>query len=176
MGSRLVLGASTCALVLLASGGTAVLVTHGTQGLHPVPLTAPPPVVGNPRPAPTPLVVPPAPGSVLFGPATTRPVVRPAVHVVGPVPVQDVPAAPEEPAAEPPSVVAPPVVPEPPVVDEPVVDDPVVSPPVPGKDKGVRGPSKGRPDDDDRGFTAVGKKAHKDNRGHHKGQQKHAHG
>jgi hypothetical protein len=126
MGTRLVLGASTLSLVVLASGGTAVLVNHGARQLQHPPLSAPVPIAG-PRPGPSPLVVHRSPGSALFGPS------RPVRHQVVPVPaavqLPHVARPVVPPVAGPPVVVAPPVV-VPPVVEPPVVEPPVVEPPV----------------------------------------------
>lgn len=111
------LGVATAALVALATGGTTLLVSHGTRDLQP-----PAPVVAAPQPSPpgrAPVVVPRAPGSIALPPA----------HLV-------VPPVPAPPAAVP-AVAAPvehtprgPVVPPVPAVPAPVVEPPVVQPPV----------------------------------------------
>ncbi len=58
------LGVMTFALAALASGGTGLLVSHGTQQLQPPAARTPAPLV--PSPATAPVVVDRAPGSVLL--------------------------------------------------------------------------------------------------------------
>jgi hypothetical protein len=165
MGSRLVLGASTVALVMVASGGTAFLVTHGARQLQPPQAAAPAPQV-VPRPAATPLILPPAPGSALFGPGHPA-VVRP-VAVVQPPAAQDV--TPDVVPAVPPVVgpVAPPVV-EPPVMEPPLVEPPVVERPV------VRNPL-AKPAKPGHGGKNARRSTPKTNNGNHYGQLKHPKG
>ncbi len=81
-GSRLVIGATTVALVGLASAGTAVLISNGTGTLAPHRSTTPSPATTSPRPAP-PLFVQRPPGSV--SPTTTRQVTPPLTTVAAPV-------------------------------------------------------------------------------------------
>ena len=118
---------ATAALVALATGGTTLLVSHGTRELQP-----PAPVVAAPQVSPpgrAPVVVERAPGSLALPPA----------HVVVP-PVVELP--PSVPVAEPPRADRPdhPVAPDVPVVVPPVVPPPVVEPPV--LDPDVKGHSK----------------------------------
>ena len=147
------LGVTTAALVALATGGTSLLVSHGTRDLQPsAPVVAAPQVPGVPR---TPVVVDHAPGSIALPPAHL--VVRP--RVVPPVP-RPVPAvAPPVVAPVQPPVVAPPAV-QPPVVQPPVVQPPVAPPPVLGPSVTPRRGGHVHPD-------------HPDDNGKHLGQLKH---
>ena len=107
---------ATAALVALATGGTTLLVSHGTRDLQP-----PAPVVAAPQPSPpgrAPVVVDRAPGSIPVTPA----------HVVVPPVAAPAVAVPVVPA--PPVVVHPEVHGVPPEVPAPVVQPPVVEPPV----------------------------------------------
>jgi hypothetical protein len=154
---RVGLGVTTAALVALATGGTSLLVSHGTRQLQPVP-----PVAAAPQASPlahAPVVVDRAPGSIALPPAhpaAVRPVAsRPASDV--PVARPDVPVAP--PVEQPPSVTVPPVT-EPPVTEPPVTEPPVTEPPVLEPDIS---PGHGRHPHPD----------HPQDRGKHLGQLKH---
>ena len=152
---KVVLGVSTAALVALATGGTTLLVSHGTRQLQPTaPVVAAPQVTTPPR---APVVVDRAPGSIAL-PRVRVPVLVPAAQPVVPGPVVAPPAA-EPPVVEPP-VVEPPVV-EPPVVEPPVVEPPVVGPPV------VLDP------DVTPGHGHHARPAHPEDNGKHLGQLKH---
>jgi hypothetical protein len=127
---------TTAALVVLASGGTALLVSHGTSQLQPAaPRSFPP---RSASPAAGPVLVERAPGS--FAPPQVHAIVPAAapallaapprssisVQLLPPVPVP-VPVPPSAPASVPPAlepqaVAPPPVVALPPVVEPPVLD------------------------------------------------------
>ncbi|MDP9182342.1 MAG: hypothetical protein M3P04_06145 [Actinomycetota bacterium] len=124
---RVGFGLTTLALVALASGGTSILVSHGTNQLQPdAPRVTP---SRSPSPAAAPVLVERAPGSLLptsltgrRAPARPAPVSR--SETVAP---QVVEVVPPQPVVVPVPVVAPPVV-APPVVEPPVVEPPVVGP------------------------------------------------
>lgn len=141
--SRLAFGATTAALVTLASGGTAVLVAHGTSSLSgPTALPSGQLLPGTPSAAPGSVVVDRAPGSYVQPVQVPRQVAPPAVDETADAlrkALADRPptgkrtlTAPlvELPRAQVPDV--PPVVevPDAPVVTPPVVTPPVVTPPV----------------------------------------------
>ena len=98
-GSRLALGATTVALVGLASAGTGLLISHGTKTLEAPPTALPsrstvghPPAVGG-------LVVPRVPGSFVAARRSPAPADRPVVALpalLGPAvtPVAVVPLGP----------------------------------------------------------------------------------
>jgi hypothetical protein len=143
------LGVTTAALVALATGGTTLLLTHGTRDLRtPAPVTAAPQPSAVPR---SPVVVDRAPGSISLPPS--RPVV---VRPVAQQPAVAVPAVPAPPVEVP--VVTPPV--QGPPVTPPVVVPPVVPPPVLGPDTELGHGHRAHP-------------AHPDDHGKHLGQLKH---
>jgi hypothetical protein len=145
--SRLAFGATTAALVTLASGGTAVLVAHGTGHVS-SPTSLPGGLLPDTGSQAGDVIVDRAPGTAapeVDGDATARalrdalarraPTGRriltvPLVHLGGTtdVGVPGLPHVPSVPVVTPP-VVAPPVL-KPPVVTPPVVVPPVVVPPV----------------------------------------------
>jgi hypothetical protein len=154
---RVGFGLTTAALVALASGGTGVLVAHGTSQLQP---PAPHLLPSQPSSPPTsaPVLVPGSPGSLALPPAlidrTARGIHRALTQGSSREPrrvrLPLVDAPPPETV-----VVTPPVLPPvlPPVVLPPVAPPPVVTPSLGGKKK----PHPAHPDD----------------RGKHLGQEKH---
>jgi hypothetical protein len=143
----LAFGATTAALVTLASGGTALLVAHGTTTVS-SPTSIPGGLLTDTGSQAGDVIVDRAPGTLApridateqalrealaqRGPTGRRILTVPLVHLGGATGI-DLPGVPSVPGVTPPAVKPPVVVPpvvNPPVVTPPVVTPPVVTPPV----------------------------------------------
>jgi hypothetical protein len=121
---RLGFGVTTAALVALASGGTGLLVAHGTRQLQPPPPHALPPPAATPPSLP--VLVDRPPGSLTLPPSHVNRT-APATHqVVVAAPRPHPPAV----SVAPPAVAPPAVASPPPVVVVPPVSPPAEPPPV----------------------------------------------
>ena len=161
-GSRLGFGVTTAALIAVASAGTGLLVTRGTNQLQPSTGRVPPPLAASPQPVP--VLVDRAPGSLV---APVRQVPTTPPHRPAPASVPRLPGTSVElPPTAPPEV--------PPVVVPPVVAPPVVAPP-PAEPPPVLGPSVRQSGKAGKAGKASKKQhpAHPDDNGKHLGQLRH---